>query len=135
MPWDIEIVSGDFDSLRAPGIVPVIAFVSMDDKEIGFMGGGGISERWHRWQLQRQSHAILIDGFSDGGGVDVGDPSLGHTQWKDDHLRRQWCGVGLRLVRRPGVYERAVDRHVRWTPKSPVTWTNTVAGAAARRTT
>lgn len=91
-PWDVEIVSGDFESLRQPGGAPAIVFVNAGDD-----GLEGVPIAWF---FRRQSHAVVIYGFDGNGNAAVGDPGVGRGRWKADQLRHRWCGTGLRLVRR-----------------------------------
>lgn len=102
-PWDVEIVSGDFESFRRPEGVPAIVFVGVGGETLysGKECPPGQEELYTAGSHQRQSHAMLVCGFYGRGTVETGDPSVGRRRRPTADLRRAWTGVGIRLVRRP----------------------------------
>lgn len=98
-PWDVMIVRGSFDDLKAIGDGPAI-----------LMAGIPRDARVARIYTERYGwspgfwHSVLFFGFRSGGLVAMGDPTpgIGRESWSEDDLRVLWGGRGMRLVPRPG---------------------------------
>ena len=45
-------------------------------------------------------HSVVLYGPADDGGLDIGDPSIGHERWVKQDLEILWRGEAVRLVRR-----------------------------------
>jgi hypothetical protein len=96
-PWDVEVVHGGFDRLRALHDGPAILAA-------GVPRGTGVARIYterYGW-TPGEWHSVLFFGFRGNGLVAMGDPtpSIGRENWSEDDLRVLWRGRGMRLIPR-----------------------------------
>lgn len=97
-PWDVAIVHGSFDVLRA-----------LDDRNPAILAAGiprngkaaRIYTERYGW-TPGEWHSVLFFNFRGNGLVAMGDPTpgIGRENWSEDDLRILWVGRGMRLVPR-----------------------------------
>src|SRR5690606_9866353 len=94
-PWDVAVVSGTIDEIRALNCTPVILTVGLPD-----------GREWERrypkdwgW-VPGKLHSVVLLRVDSDGNVSIGDPAVGFEEWTMDELRILWRGIGLCLVPR-----------------------------------
>lgn len=96
-PWDVDIIRGDFDDLRGPGVGPAILAAGVPrNAQVA-----RVYTEMYGWS-PGEWHSVLFFGFRDPGRVAMGDPTpgIGREEWTEEDLRVLWTGSGLRLVPR-----------------------------------
>jgi hypothetical protein len=96
-PWDVEVVHGGFDRLRALYDGPAILAAGVPR---GTRVARIYTERYG-W-TPGDWHSVLFFGCRGNGLVAMGDPTpgIGRENWSEDDLRVLWRGRGMRLIPR-----------------------------------
>ncbi|MEO1614563.1 MAG: peptidase C39 [Planctomycetota bacterium] len=102
-PWRPEVIDITLDELlsrdREAEIFPRLILVGFP--RFGSVASPEVEARYteeYGWPRGFR-HSVVLFGPSDGGGVDVGDPSIGRERWAEQDLRILWRGEAVRLVR------------------------------------
>jgi hypothetical protein len=96
-PWDVEVVLGGLDHLRALDHGPAILAA-------GVPRGAAVARIYterYGW-TPGEWHSVLFFGFRHQGLVAMGDPTpdIGRENWTEEDLRVLWRGRGMRLIPR-----------------------------------
>ncbi|MBI3923409.1 MAG: hypothetical protein HY318_18455 [Armatimonadetes bacterium] len=93
-PWEVEILSGDADTLRRASPEPVLLFVGLER-------GARVDPRYEKkWGWKPGVlHVVVLFRFIDHERIEIGDPAIGREPWPAKALEVLWQGEGLRLVR------------------------------------
>ena len=95
--WEVEVVSGNIQSLRRSDQWPVLLQV-----RCVFPRPRGRSP-FHGLLDSRKRHTVVMFRFTEDGQADIADPAeilQERRKWPLDVLKQRWTGEGLRLVKR-----------------------------------
>ena len=95
--WEVEVVSGNIQSLRRTDQWPVLLQVRCA------FPGPGVRSPFHRLLESRKRHTVVMFRFTEDGQADIADPAeilQERRKWPLDVLKQRWTGEGLRLVKR-----------------------------------